>query len=192
MSREQTLSKIKIEDNFLEQEKFNEIQLMLDPMADPNPTNPSIPWFFKYKYYAESAGAPAKNELDQFQFTHTFYDSGAPQSSQMQQLQCLVDLLKPVAIYRIVGNLLTRLPNIVKNPFHTDLSFLAEEQLKQWTTSIFYVNTNNGYTVFEDGTKVESVANRMLTFPANMKHTGTTCTDQSIRIIINFNYYKNT
>ena len=64
------------------------------------------------------------------------------------------------------------------------------EKLKQWTTSIFYVNTNNGYTKFEDGTKVESVANRMLTFPANMKHIGTSCTDEQTRVVINFNYFK--
>ena len=50
------------------------------------------------------------------------------------------------------------------------------------------MNTNNGYTKFEDGTKVESVANRLVTFPASMMHTGTSCTDKKIRIVINFNY----
>ena len=64
-----------------------------------------------------------------------------------------------------------------------------EEKLKQWTTSIFYMNTNNGYTIFENGTKVESVANRMITFPANIKHTGTSCTDEKTRVVINFNYF---
>ena len=47
---------------------------------------------------------------------------------------------------------------------------------------------NNGYSEFEDGTKVESVANRMVTFPANVKHTGTSCTDEKTRVVINFNY----
>ena len=64
------------------------------------------------------------------------------------------------------------------------------EKLKQWTTAIFYINTNNGYTEFEDGTRVESVANRIVNFPANLKHRGTRCTDQKIRIVINFNYFK--
>ena len=67
-----------------------------------------------------------------------------------------------------------------------------QEKLKQWITSIFYINTNNGYTKFEDGTIVESVANRMLSFPANMKHCGTSCTDERRRIVINFNYFENT
>ena len=67
---------------------------------------------------------------------------------------------------------------------------VLEEKLKQLTTSIFYVNTNNGYTKFEDGTKVESVANRMVIFPSNMKHIGTSCTDEKTRVVINFNYFK--
>ena len=52
------------------------------------------------------------------------------------------------------------------------------------------MNTNNGYTLFENGTKIESVANRMITFPTNMKHTGTSCTDENTRVVINFNYFK--
>ena len=57
-------------------------------------------------------------------------------------------------------------------------------------TAIFYINTNNGYTLFEDGTKVESVENRICIFPYYMKHTGTTCTDKNQRVVININYTK--
>ena len=93
---------------------------------------------------------------------------------------------------RIKANLLTRTPNIIENTFHIDIGdeCMSEEKLKQWTTSILYINTNNGYTKFEDGTKVESVANRMVTFSANLKHRGTSCTDEKTRVVINFNYFK--
>ena len=37
-------------------------------------------------------------------------------------------------------------------------------------TSILYINTNDGYTKFEDGTIVESVENRLVTFDSRMKH----------------------
>ena len=50
------------------------------------------------------------------------------------------------------------------------------------------MNTNDGYTLFEDGTKVESVMNRLVTFPYTMKHAGTTCTNSPFRMVINFNY----
>ena len=63
---------------------------------------------------------------------------------------------------------------------------------KNINTSIFYLNTNNGITIFEDTKEeVESVSNRMITFPGYLKHTGTTPTDKDVphRILINFNYF---
>ena len=40
----------------------------------------------------------------------------------------------------------------------------------------------------EDGTKIKSVANRMLVMSGAVKHTGSTCTDEKCRVVINFNY----
>jgi hypothetical protein len=104
----------------------------------------------------------------------------------------ILEKINSVSMWRIKANLLTRTPNIVENEFHIDIGDLIDkpEKLAQWTTSIFYVNSNNGYTKFENGSIVESVANRMVTFPSNMKHTGTSCTDEQTRIVINFNYFK--
>ena len=53
---------------------------------------------------------------------------------------------------------------------------------------LFYVNTNNGFTILEDGTKVESIANRALFFDSSKSHKSTTCTDEDIRVNININY----
>ena len=166
---------IKIEDNFLDQEQFENIQRLL--------TGPSnFSWFFLDVIDFE-------NEVDKFQFTHLFYIDSAPTSENVQYVRPILEILKPLSIYRIKANLLTKTPKIIENEFHFDISDTTEEKMKQWTTSIFYVNTNNGYTKFEDGTRVESVANRMLTFPSNIKHTGTSCTDEKIRVVINFNYF---
>ena len=175
----------RIEDNFLDQHEFDKMQKFM--------TAENFPWFFRYRYYVGppiEIGDSIENELDDFQFIHAFYDDYSPSSVYMEHLTHLLELLQPVSIWRIRANLLTRLPNIVDNPFHSDMDILPEEKRKHWTTSILYVNTNNGYTVFEDGTRVESVANRLLTFPANMNHTGTSCTDQPTRLIINLNYFK--
>ena len=56
-------------------------------------------------------------------------------------------------------------------------------------TAVFYVNTNNGYTEFEDGTKVESVENRIVFFDGSIPHNSSTCTDQKIRSVISVNYF---
>ena len=71
--------------------------------------------------------------------------------------------------------------------FHTDFN---DTQNKDITTSILYINTNDGGTKFEDDTKVESVANRMVTFDCSTKHAPVSCTDKKRRLVVNFNYYK--
>ena len=54
---------------------------------------------------------------------------------------------------------------------------------------IYYVNSNNGYTLFKASKKkVESVENRLVIFPTNLEHCGVSCTDNKQRIVINFNY----
>ena len=196
------IENIKIEDNYLKQKDFDVIQELF--------LGNNFNWFFKYIFYDYDTGfdtavdrsvlnvidnpntgplAMDNDKLDCFSFIHTFYEGIQPQSPFFDQLIPILELLRPESIKKIRANLITRLPNIVENPFHSDLIELSEEKQKQWMTSIFYVNTNDGYTVFEDGTKVESVANRMISFPANMKHTGTACTNIQTRILINFNYY---
>ena len=55
-------------------------------------------------------------------------------------------------------------------------------------TSIFYLNTNNGWTQFKKGGKVKCVENRLVTFDSNLEHAGVTCTDQKRKVVINFNY----
>ena len=58
------------------------------------------------------------------------------------------------------------------------------------TTSIFYLNSNNGGTKFEDGTFVNSVSNRMVTFDCSLKHAPVSCTDSDRRVVASINYLK--
>ena len=82
-------------------------------------------------------------------------------SPKFEILSPILDILDPLKLDRIKANLITITPKIVKNQFHVDFgSFAARhvsENMKKWTTSIFYVNTNDGYTEFEDGTIVDIV-----------------------------------
>ena len=165
---------MKIKDNFLGLEEFNKIQKLIMGM--------NFTWFYNDRIVFEGD--------DKFQFIHNFYNNYTPMSPFIDKLNPILEIINPLSIVRMKANLLTRTSNIVENIFHVDISSVSEEKLKQMTTSIFYVNTNNGYTKFEDGTIVESVANRMITFPTNIKHCGTSCTNERTRIVINFNYFK--
>ena len=166
---------MKIEDNFLDQKEFEKLQTLM--MGEE----------FTWSYVSAIDFA---KDADKFQFVHMLYAENVPLSPFAKQMNPILETINISSLFRIKANLLTKTPTIVENEFHVDLTDLSEEKSKQVTTSIFYVNTNNGYTEFEDGTKVESVANRMVTFPTNLKHRGTSCTDEKTRIVINFNYFK--
>ena len=85
-------------------------------------------------------------------------------------------------ICKVKVNMNTRTSKIVEHGFHTDVPFKCK-------TSILYLNTNDGYTIFEDGTKIESVENRLVTFDSHIKHSGTSCTNQKVRLVLNMNYF---
>ena len=158
-------------DNFLSEDYFN---LIRNIMLGEN-----IAWFYMDRIdYAD--------DVDKFQFIHSFYAKGNWASAYGNIFGSLFQKLKPKEIYRIKANLLPRTPEIKVNRFHTDIQ--ENNGVIPYTTSIFYLNTNNGYTEFEDGTIVESVANRWISFPEDTKHRGTSCTDEKIRVVINFNY----
>ena len=165
---------MEIIDNFLEQKDFDELQTII--------MGSEFNWVYRTTIDYE-------NDVDKYQFIHGFYEKCFPISPVIEILNPIINTIDVYALLRIKANLLTRTPDIIKNQFHTDTGGMSEEKLKQWTTSIFYVNTNNGYTEFEDGTKIDSVANRLVTFSTNLKHRGTTCTDQKKRVVINFNYF---
>ena len=170
---------MKVEDNFLDQKVFDGLQALI--------VDGDFDWYYNPYVVYET---PPDNE---FQFTHVFYRHNSPLSLHFKILKPILEIINPVILYRIKANLRTRTPNILESEFHVDIddNLIAEDvKIKQWWTAILYMNTNNGYTEFEDGTKVESIANRMVTFPANLIHRGTSCSDEKIRIVINFNYIK--
>ena len=114
------------------------------------------------------------------QFTHTFYDKNNINSDFFKNLKPIIDLLNPSTLLRIKANLLTKTSKIIRHEYHADQSIKS-------TTAIFYVNTNNGYTKFENGKKINSEENKLIIFDNFLKYAGTTCTAEDERIIINFN-----
>jgi len=58
---------------------------------------------------------------------------------------------------------------------------------KNYKIAILYLNTNNGYTLLEDGTKISSVENKLALFD-NVSHTDVTNTDTEERVVLNIGY----
>ena len=124
------------------------------------------------------------DEIENIQFCNWIYHNFRPQGPEYELVQPIIShpKLKICSLHRIKANLTMRTSKIVKHGFHTDGT-------GNYMVAIYYVNTNDGYTEFEDGTKIESIENRLLVFDSSLRHTGTTCTDAKVRCVINFNYH---
>ena len=178
MSQILNFSQIKVQDNFLIEEDFLKIQNLF--------YSNEFPW-----YYNSSAvgGKASGKQLSDFQFVHGFFKDDKKigmqwiHSNYFDSLIPIIEKLNCRVLIRVKANLrpITHSPS--KPDYHVD-----DENIKG-TTSIFYINSNNGYTIFkETQKKVMSVENRLVSFPMETQHSGVTCTDQKVRIVINFNY----
>ena len=174
---------LKIYNNFLDERSFSTIEEQI--------LNPNFPWSWGGGVIPltpiEGAQPEGAGGLDDYQFFHTIYDQYQIKSQFFQCLHPLFHKLNVVSLLRIKANLNPRTHEIVEHGFHTD--FPTDSDFK-FTTGILYINDNNGYTIFDDGQKVESVRNRYVEFASDRIHSGSSCTNQKRRLVINFNYLK--
>jgi len=159
--------KHKIIDNFLSKYDYNNIKETL--MGN------QINWFYQ-------KNVVSSNSLkDKYYFTHMFFDTIVGESNNYSIIQPLILLIKPKLLIRVKGNFYPNTDKIFEHTQHVDYNFKNKG-------FIYYVNTNNGFTKLNDGTKVQSIANRALFFDPSLKHNSSTCTGDEPRINININY----
>lgn len=151
-------------DNFLPEYQFKQVQSTL--------LSSDFPWFWNQGI--------CDSEDPFFQFYHCFYHIDRGYSEYGSLLSYIESKLNYKKLYRIKSNITTRTLFHRKTGYHNDYDDM--------TTSVFYINTTNGWTQFKNGDKVKSVSNRIVIFDSNLEHSGNACTDQKTRILINFNY----
>jgi hypothetical protein len=158
-------------DDFLPEEQFN---TLASTMMSAN-----FPWYFANSVLSKDLLC---REQYNYQFGHSFYYNYGFKSEYSNLIVPILEKLDPIAILRIKGILLPRTETNIEHGFHLDNQHKTK-------VAIYYVNTNNGYTKFADDGIINSVANRLVLFNSKDYHTGATCTDEKIRVAINFNYY---
>jgi len=167
--------KVQIFNNFLDQEVFLEIKKFI--------MSPRCQWRY-VNYIAHKDGRD--NDNDGY-FVHSFkdchpqtFEDRYPVSPHFPLIIKILEKIKYQNILRIRSSLYPRRDIQKPDPFHVDYSFPHK-------VCIFYVNTNNGYTMFENGEKIPSVENQLATFDGSEKHCSVVQTDTSARYIVNIN-----
>jgi hypothetical protein len=156
-------------DNYLSQENFERIRNVM--------MGADFPWF-----YNPNVTFAGKSFDKTMYFTHNFYKNYLVNSNFYDLLLPLISKIDPKAMIRVKGNMYPNVGSLLRHERHVDYDFKHKG-------AIYYLNTNNGHTVLEDGTKIDSVENRILLFDAFKKHNSTHCTDQKVRVNININYF---
>ena len=86
-------------------------------------------------------------------------------------------------VWRLKVNLYPRTQRRVHHASHID--YRPNSGLR---TCLYYVNTNNGFTIFDGKRKIGSKKNRAILFDGSNKHHSTTPTDCNYRCSINIDY----
>ena len=164
----------KVVDNFLPPEEFK----LVEDIFLYDSGHIWFPW-----YFAGHVGTrDIKGESDGFYFMHNFYDEEARLSEFIYTLEELIfSKINMQKLIRAKANLFPKTENLITYQMHID-------QDEPHKGAIFYLNTCNGFTVLGDGTKIDSIANRMLFFDSSKPHASTNCTDVPRRVNFNINY----
>ena len=185
---------IEVIDNFLDDYEFDKLKRLFlknSEIGEYDENNPAdgidYPWFF----YNSTSYNPSKDidKPDNYQFVHVFYEFHLSRSEHFESIVPVLEKLNVKSLLRCKANMQMRTETIIEREFHQDRAVNCNPDIDPYNIAILYLNTNDGYTRFEDGRRVESVENRVAIFSPKLKHSSTTCTDKKRRIVINFNYF---
>ncbi len=132
-----------------------------------------FPWFYNKNQTGKDSS---------FMF-HCFFAENKINSTLYYLIEPLVKKLNPSKLVNIRANLCLKRP--MKSNWHSDFDNLKSTPKSK--TAIYYVNTNNGYTIFKNK-KIKSEQNKMIIFNGDTKHKVKYQTDRDTRIVINFLY----
>jgi len=177
----------KVVDNFLKEKDFIVLQTLF--------LSSEFAWFFNdaIAYEKDNEKELAKyndkkvlnlKKFNNFFFTHCIYMDNEIQTNLdvWRAVKPLLEKLDIKAIIRIKTNCYIKEDKVAQHPWHVDYEFGQKGCL-------FCVNTNNGYTTLENGTKIKSVANRAIFLDTSKPHASSSVSDQDRRININLNYF---
>ena len=159
-----------VQDNYLNETDFKNLKNIM--------LRRDFPWYF----INTVASLHDKNQFHYF-FSHVFFmrEDGIT-SPFFKVLTPILEKLEVKAFIRIRANLYSNQGKIIEHETHVDYDFKHK-------AALFSLNTCNGFTTLEDGTKIKSVGNRILLFDASTAHHSSTCTDAKVRCNININYF---
>ena len=165
-------------DNFFPLDEFNELYGFLLP---PKLIKGQEQLCWGYTHNVINMEGKGEEDWRLLYFVHMAYEHTIL-SAMTDKILPHCKQLNIKTLIRMKINLYPNTETIKEHGMHIDYDFPHK-------AGILSINTCDGYTKLEDGTKIDSVANRMLLFDASTPHSSSTCTNQPTRVNININYF---
>ena len=138
--------------------------------------NTGFQWQFATKVNHEQT-----NNNDSY-FCQNIYQDHMPKTFLWDDINYILsEYLHGEGILRAKVNLYIKTSKIIEHAKHVDYEIPHKG-------AIIYLNTCDGFTRLHDGTKIESVENRLLLFDSSKPHNSTSTTNALGRYNININY----
>ena len=171
---------MEIVDNFLPKDEFDKLEKTV------------MGYHFPWYYQDEIAYGNENKKSWEFYHSHLLYRDDVPTYPNslelvwpaIKQLGMRRDKFQLRTLVRIKINCYPNQNEFIEHSWHEDF----EPGTLPYKACLLSLNTCDGYTKFEDGTKVESVANRAILFDPCISHHSTNTTNQTRRDNININY----
>ena len=165
---------MKIYKNFIKKEYSNKINDEL--------LKPYFPW-----YYNKSQTGGNDTSF----MSHIFHNGNDINSDYFHLVEPILEKLKIKYLINVRANLCLKRPS--RCSWHVDDlmpggKYVANNKDLKHTTAIYYVNTNNGSTLFKNFKNVKCEKNKIVIFDANLHHKAKIQTNTDTRMVININY----
>ncbi len=200
------MSQPKILDNFLDKKYFNELYELICGYGAGGPGRfAKFEWFYgadvvskgsdtigggwagELQTTADDDSTAKDNVSLLYLLTNLIYVEGVPRSQHYNAILPFIEKIKTIegeefkSLLRIRANFFGNTHTLHEHPMHTDYAF-------PHTAALLSLNTCDGYTKLADGTKIDSVANRLVLFDAGEDHCSTTTTNAKARFNLIVNY----
>jgi hypothetical protein len=161
-------------DNFLNAEEYGIIKQYLGPGG-------AFPWRLGSRINAHDE---SNDDMYFATMIYHSYEDGWKNDIDSKPFQFISSKIHIESLFRIKANLYfpSKTKEVQHHAPHRDSNFKHQGAL-------FFLTTCDAPTTMEDGTKIESIENRLLLFDPTSMHSSSSPTNAPYRVTINFNYF---
>tara|TARA_X000000368_G_C22908826_1_gene657607 strand:+ start:432 stop:923 length:492 start_codon:yes stop_codon:yes gene_type:complete len=162
---------MQVTEDFLQEEYYDHLNEII--------TSTQFPWMFQ-KRVANIEEDP-EEDLNHYYFVHSLFFQNKIESPLYDDFLYLFQSLNVQFLHRARVLMFVNQGEQYIHDRHVDHTTNCK-------TALIYMNTNDGFTDFETGERVESVKNRLLLFDGSVPHSSSTPTNTKERLLLSVTY----